>query len=49
MGAVSAMKDAKSEPAEAEKVEARQTERPQVELHDPFSRFEFEPTDGGDF
>lgn len=24
-------------------------ERPPVDLHDPFNRFEFEPTDGGDF
>ena len=49
MGAVSGMKDAKSEPVEGEKAEARQSERPPVELHDPFNRFDFEPTDGGDF
>jgi len=24
-------------------------ERPPVDFHDPFSRFDFEPTDGGDF
>lgn len=32
--------DAKPEPAR---------ERPPVEFHDPFSRFDFEPTDGGEF
>ena len=29
--------------------EAPVTERPAVPLHDPFSRFEFEPTVSGDF
>lgn len=33
-------------PAEAE---STPPERPAVPLHDPFSRFDFEPTDGGDF
>ncbi len=29
--------------------EAATNERPPVPLHDPFSRFDFEPTDGGEF
>ena len=43
------MKDAEGEPVEGEKAEARQVERPPVQLHNPFSRFDFEPTDGGEF
>lgn len=43
------MKTIKDENKETEKAEERQAERPQVELHDPFRRFEFEPTDGGEF
>lgn len=40
-------------PAQPEKptetpVDSRGASRP-VELHDPFARFDFEPTDGGDF
>ena len=39
-------------PAEAEKpreAPAERAERRPVDLHDPFARFDFEPTDGGDF
>ncbi len=28
---------------------AQERERPPVDFHDPFSRFDFEPTDGGEF
>ncbi len=27
----------------------QERERPPVDFHDPFSRFDFEPTDGGEF
>lgn len=44
------MKQAKRESSERDKpAEASPNERPPVELHDPFDRFDFEPTDGGDF
>lgn len=29
--------------------QTQERERPPVDFHDPFSRFDFEPTDGGDF
>lgn len=38
--------EAKRPPAETTPVPV---ERPPVEFHDPFGRFDFEPTDGGDF
>ena len=43
------MKTIKDEAKESDKVEEQPAERPQVELHDPFRRFDFEPTDGGAF
>jgi hypothetical protein len=49
MRAGTELKEAKGESQETEKAEASPPPRPPVELHDPFDRFDFEPTDGGDF
>lgn len=35
--------------AEPKPQPAGDRERPPVEFHDPFNRFDFEPTDGGEF
>ena len=43
------MGDNKTEQKDAKPAEEHEPARPPVDLHDPFSRFEFEPTDGGDF
>ncbi len=43
------MGENKSEAEHHKPAEAQVPERPPVELHDPFGRFDFEPTDGGDF
>jgi len=34
---------------DAERAADAKTERPPVELHNPFNSFDFEPTDGGQF
>jgi hypothetical protein len=49
MRAETGMKEAKGESKDSEKTEATPPPRPPVELHDPFDRFDFEPTDGGEF
>lgn len=43
------MGNEKTEGDRPDEAEIPTNERPQVPLHDPFARFEFEPTDGGDF
>jgi hypothetical protein len=35
--------------AGAKPPQVQERERPPVDFHDPFSRFDFEPTDGGEF
>lgn len=44
-----AMGDDKRKSDDTDRAKAPAPDRPQVDLHDPFSRFEFEPTDGGEF
>lgn len=43
------MGNEKGEVDRSVETEAPTGERPAVPLHDPFNRFDFEPTDGGDF
>ncbi len=43
------MGEKQNEPEQAKRAEQQAPQRPPADLHDPFNRFDFEPTDGGDF
>lgn len=43
------MSEEKGDGERAKRAEPQTEQKPPVPLHDPFNRFNFEPTDGGDF